>query len=236
MRILLTRARADAERSAARLEAPGHTCVISPVIEIAATGAAIPDASFDAIIATSAHAFALPQVQSLTNIPLHAVGERTREAAARAGWRAPIHVAETAEALVAHLRAASPALTRALYLAGRDRKIDIEAAAQAMRLSLEIVETYVAHEVSSLSEEARRCFERGDLDAVLHYSRRSAELFVAMMRRAGLWPHATKVRHFALSRDIAEALAAAGLAAAIAAEPDEDHLLALLDENRNEPT
>ncbi|MEA2833312.1 MAG: uroporphyrinogen-III synthase [Methylobacteriaceae bacterium] len=230
MRILLTRARADAERTAARLAALGHTAIIAPVIEIAATGAAIPDAAFDAIIATSAHALRSAPVHSLASTPLYAVGERTREAAERAAWRAPIHVAADAQALIAHLGAASPAISHALYLAGRDRKADLEAAAQAMRLSLQVVEVYVAHDVFMLSDEATRCLQRGELDCLLHYSRRSAELFIRTVLRAELWPQAAKLQHFALSVDVAEALAATGLQAVSAAEPDEDHLFALLDE------
>ena len=58
MRILLTRPKADAERTAARLAALGHQTVISPVIEIVATGSALPGVFFDAMIATSRHAFA----------------------------------------------------------------------------------------------------------------------------------------------------------------------------------
>src|SRR4051812_45424181 len=229
MRILLTRARADAERSAARLGARGHVCVISPVIEIAAIGAAIPEAAFDAIIATSAHAFAAAHVPSLTTIPLYAVGERTREAAEHAGWRAPINVAADAKALIAQLGAASPPPRRALYLAGRHRKGDIEAAAQDMRLSLEVVEVYVAHDVFTLSDEATRSLARGELDCALHYSRRSTELFIKMVLRADLWAEAAKVRHLALSADAAAALAATGLRTFVAKEPDEDHLFALLD-------
>ena len=86
MRILLTRAKADAERTATKLAARGHSVIISPVIEIVETQAAIPSGRFDAIIGTSAHAFT-SGTRMLANIPLYAVGERTREAALRAALR-----------------------------------------------------------------------------------------------------------------------------------------------------
>jgi uroporphyrinogen-III synthase len=63
---------------------------------------------------------------------------------------------------------------------------------------------------------------------VLHYSRRSAELFIALAQRAELWSQATKLAHFAFSPDVAEPLAAAGARTKVATHPDEDHLLALL--------
>jgi uroporphyrinogen-III synthase len=227
MRVLLTRAKADAERTAARLEALAHTAVISPVIEIIHTGTTLPSGRFDAVIATSAHALT-GGMRSLTHIPLFAVGERTREAARRVDWKAPIHVSEDAKAFIAHLRAHSPDTRSVLYLAGRHRKPDIEAAARETGLELKIVETYVAREISSLSEDAERALRTGEFDGVLHYSRRSAELFIALAQRAGLWEQAAKLRHLALSPDVAEPLAAAGARTHVAAHPDEDHLLALL--------
>jgi uroporphyrinogen-III synthase len=227
MRILLTRARTDAERTAARLAARGHSAIISPVFEIVATEAAVPSEGFDAIIATSAHALTRG-TRSLTNIPLHAVGERTRDAAQRAGWTAPIHVSEDAKALIAHLRIDLPHTRCVLYLAGRHRKPDIEAAAKESGFELKIVETYLAREISSLGEDAGRALRAGELDAVLHYSRRSAGLFIALTQGAGLWVEAAKLRHFALSPDVAEPLATAGARIHVAAHSDEDHLFALL--------
>jgi uroporphyrinogen-III synthase len=230
MRILLTRARADAERTAARLAARGHETVISPVIAIVATGSVLPGVFFDAMIATSRHAFASSHTDALRDVPLYAVGERTREAAQRAGWIGPIHVGENAQALIALLRTGPQDLRRVLYLAGRDRKPDIEDASQAMGLALDIVETYAAREIAAFSEEAERALRNGEVDAVLHYSRRSAELFVARVEQAGLRMQAADLRHFALSADAAEPLTTAGLQTSIAARPDEDHLFARLNE------
>jgi uroporphyrinogen-III synthase len=229
MRILLTRAKADAERTAARLEALGHRIIISPVIDIIATGASLPDEPFEAVIATSAHAFT-GDTQPLTHIPLYAVGERTREAAERADWTAPIVVRENAETLIALLRRESHGLSRVIYLAGRDRKPDIEAAAKEIGFDLAVIEAYIAHAVSSLSQQAEHALREHELDAVLHYSRRGAELFIAMTQRAELWPQARQLRHFAVSQDIAEPLIAAGAQTRIAPRPDEDHLLAALSQ------
>jgi uroporphyrinogen-III synthase len=228
MHVLLTRAREDAEPTAARLAELGHRGIISPVIEIVATGATIPEANFDAVVATSAHAFTLPQLKLLVNIPLYVVGERTREFARHAGWSAPIHVSDNAKSLVARLRADSRALRGVLYLAGRERKPDIEAAAEETGLDLSLVETYAARQVVNFSEEAERALRAGEVDAVLHYSRRSAELFVAMTQRAGLWAQAAALRHYALSDDVAEPLIGAGAQTFVAASADEDRLLALL--------
>jgi uroporphyrinogen-III synthase len=227
MRILLTRAKADAQRTATKLGVLGHQAIISPVIEVVATGAALPNGAFDAIIATSAHALTTG-ARSLAKIPLYAVGERTREAAERGGWSAPVHVRENAQALIALLRSDLPRGQHVLYLAGRDRKPDIEAAAQEIGLDLQLAETYAAHQILSLTSEAEGAVRDGDVDAVLHYSHRSAELFIALVKRAELWPQAALLRHYALSNDVATPLIAAGAQTFVAAEPHEDDLLALL--------
>jgi uroporphyrinogen-III synthase len=227
MRILLTRARTDAERTAARLTARGHSAIISPVFEIVATEAAVPTEGFDAIVATSAHAFT-GDLRSLARIRLYAVGERTREAAEQAGRSAPVHVGETAKAVVAVLPTDLPQGRRVLYLAGRDRKPEIETAAKEMGLDLQIVETYAAREILDLDKAAARALRTGEVDAVLHYSRRSAELFMAMMQRAELWRQAARFRHYAMSNDVAAPLISAGAQTFVAAKPDEDDLLALL--------
>lgn len=229
MRILLTRAKFDAERTAARLAELGHHSILSPVIEIVATGAALPDGPFDALIATSAHALT-GGARALTNIPVYAVGERTREAAERAGWSASIHVNGNAKALIADLRDHSPRARRALYLAGRHRKPDIEAAARDLGLDLAVIETYAACEATALTQGAEDALRKGEIDAALHYSRRSAEIFIALAQGAQLWPQAAKIRHFALSTDVAEPLRAAGTQTHVSAHPDEDRLLAALAE------
>ncbi|MEA2842237.1 MAG: uroporphyrinogen-III synthase [Methylobacteriaceae bacterium] len=228
MRVLLTRAKEDAARSAASLAALGHESIVSPVIEIIGLPAKLPAQQVDAVVATSAHAFASVDVRELSYTPLYVVGERTREAARRVGWNAPIHVSENAKALIVFLRVDSPDTRSVLYLAGDHRKPDIEAAAREIGLGLEVVETYVAREILSLSEESERALRAGALDGVLHYSRRSAELFIALTQRAELWVEAAKLRHFALSPDVAEPLATAGARIHVAAHPDEDHLFALL--------
>jgi uroporphyrinogen-III synthase len=227
MRILLTRARTDAERTAARLAALGHSANISPVFEIVATEAAVPSDGFDAIVATSAHAFT-GDLRSVGRSRLYAVGERTREAAERAGWSGPIHVGGTAQAVVALLHADLRQGQRFLYLAGRDRKPEIETAAKETGLEIQIVETYAAREIRDVGTEAGRALRTGEVDAVLHYSRRSADLFIAMVERAELWPQAARLRHYALSNDVAAPLIAAGAQTLVAAKPHEDDLLALL--------
>jgi uroporphyrinogen-III synthase len=81
-----------------------------------------------------------------------------------------------------------------------------------------------------LPEPAREALAGGDLDAVLHYSRRSAETALTLVTAAGLHADFAVLRHLCLSDDVAEGLSAlSGATVKVADRPDEDALLALLD-------
>ena len=128
------------------MRARGFEPVLAPVIQIVATGAEPPDEKFDAIIATSANAFAFLSQKArtdLSKLKLYVAGERTGGAAVAAGFVAPEEVAADAHELAASLAARGPP-SRFLYLAAPDRKSDIESVLCAMGHRVETVEVYIA--------------------------------------------------------------------------------------------
>ncbi len=77
--------------------------------------------------------------------------------------------------------------------------------------------------------ELEAALEAGDVEAVLHFSRRSAQSYVAGARDAGIADPALAVLHYCLSEQVAEPLRAAGAGqVAVAPRPDEAALIALL--------
>jgi len=234
MRVLLTRAKDDAARTAEQLAAMGHEAIISPVIDIVLTGATWPDGVSDAVIATSARAFRslhlapqrpLPEVRRL--LPLFLVGANTGEAARAAGFEGPFQIAVDAKTLYGLILDRVRPASRVLYLAGRERKSFIEDACAAAGLNIEVVETYSAPAAEILSEEATLQLAVGAIGAVLHYSRRSAEIFLRLAEAAALDPG--PVQHAAISEDAAAPLKEAALPrVTVAATPDEASILALL--------
>src|SRR4051812_12928068 len=95
MRVLVTRPREQAERTAERLGALGHEPFVAPLLTIVPTQEPPPPAPFAAFVVTSAHA--IPALASLGDAarqaPVLAVGERTAALARQAGLRQ----AQTAE-------------------------------------------------------------------------------------------------------------------------------------------
>jgi len=236
MLVLVTRALDEATRTAASLAALGHTAILSPVLEIVPTGAEWPAGVVDGILATSARGFEFfsasadwPAPEARRLMPLYAVGDRTLESARERGFegRATLaHDARTlARAVVKMLDEAAPA--RLVYLAGRDRKPDLETELREAGHIVEAIEVYAAEPAEALDPEAAALIESGQIGAALHFSRRSARVFVELSREAGL--DIGGFAHVAISADAAEPLTKAGVKSVrVAAEPNEQAMLALL--------
>jgi uroporphyrinogen-III synthase len=116
-----------------------------------------------------------------------------------------------------------------LYCAGEARAGDLAAALQSHGLRVEIVIVYRATGVTELTRDVRAALVSGAIDAVLHYSARTAGAFVAAATRAGIEDLSIQARHLCLSAQVAAPLAAAGATTIeVASEPNEPALLALL--------
>lgn len=225
MRVLVTRPADQASRTVKRIAALGHEPVAAPVLEVIATGAAPPDEPFDLILATSAQAFAgWAAPASLRAAPLACVGEKTAEAGRGAGL-APCAVATAAKKLVETLIAEHKPGS-ALYLAGRERKLDLEDGLRAAGWRLRIVETYDARPVAAWPPAVAAALGRGEIDAVLHYSPRSAQAALALIGASA----ARDMLHLCLSEEVSALCRARVPADKIltAFQPDEDSLLELL--------
>lgn len=230
MRVLLTRAAADAARTRAILEGLGHRVLVSPVIAIEATGASWPGGVVDALLATSGQAFAAiaedwgPTLEARRLVPLWLVGQRTEETARARGFLGASYTAPHAVALAFEMGKRTD-LGRVVYLAGRDRKPDIETALNVTDQPIEVIETYEAMAANHLDGAAETAFRDGRVDAVLHFSRRSAALFSDLVTRAAIEPSAV---HICLSHDVAAPLIELGWPTQVAAEPTETSLIASL--------
>lgn len=230
MRLLLTRAQEDAAQTRAKLEAIGHQVLVSPVITFEATGESWPRRPPHGLIATSARAFTGMETEELDLaawrlVPLFLVGAQTEAAARAHGFAGPAKVAPDSAALAEAL-VALPS-SRLLYLAGTDRKPLIEEALGVTGHRLIVIETYCAAAAKTLALEAVAALREGLVDCVLHYSRRSAAIFVNLAAAART--DAARCAHLCLSQDVAAPLLAAGYGEVwVASEPNEDAMLALL--------
>jgi uroporphyrinogen-III synthase len=233
MLVLITRAADEGARTAEKLAASGHDAILSPVLEMTPTGAQWPSGVVDGVLATSRQAFELfsgspewPSPEACRLLPLYVVGERTREAARERGFEGRAFVAfdakDLAKAAVDALANGPP--SRLIYLAGRDRKPDLEAALKEAGHVVDTVEVYAAQPAEALSKVAAGLIQAGEIGAVLHYSRRSADIFLALSREAGV--NVDGLAHVAISAEAAHPLKAARVSSVhIAEQPNEQGML-----------
>jgi uroporphyrinogen-III synthase len=234
VRLLLTRPEPDAQRTAAVLREQGHDVVIAPVLRIVpAADAEIGTGPWAAILITSANAAravaAHARVAQLRTLSVFAVGRRSAEAMAAAGFAdvtsADGNVSDLAQLVAARLQPAA----HLLYLAGEDRSGDLAGDLRAGGFAVETAVIYRAIAATGLPTAAADALASG-IDGVLHFSRRSAEAYVDAARAAGMVTDALKPIHFCLSAQVAKPLAQAGAAhIRVAERPNEAVLLALID-------
>jgi uroporphyrinogen-III synthase len=277
MRLLLTRPEPECERTAALLCERGHQVLRLPLLRIepladaelgAGPWAAVLFTSANAIRAIAAHR----RFNELANLPVYAVGRRTKAAAAAAGFASVMSADGDVNALVGLVASMLPIPDRTstspgpgsatgsspllwgegsgvwiepegtatpqrpyppnlplLYCAGEDRAGDPVGALQSRGLRVETALVYRATMVTELTPDIRTAFVSGAIDAVLHYSARTAATFVAAAARAGIGALAIQNRHLCLSTQVAGPLAAAGAKVIeVASEPTEQALFALI--------
>jgi len=230
VRLLITRPREDAERTAATLRDRGHTVMFAPLLHIEAVAAELGPGPFAAVLTTSANAAraiaAHERIEELRRLPLYTVGRRSAEAGQAAGFTA-VHAADgDAHAMIGIVaRELAGAAAPLLYLAGEERSVDIGAELARHGLKVRTAVVYRAAAAERLPSEAERAIAAGELDGVLHYSRRSAETFVRCAAAAGLHDRAHALVHFCLSAQVAKPLLAAAPHPRVAPRPEEEALL-----------
>jgi len=116
-----------------------------------------------------------------------------------------------------------------LYCAGEDRTGDLAGVLESHGMCVETALVYRAATVAELTSDVRAAFVSGTIDAVLHYSARTAMAFVAAATMTGIRDLSIQTRHLCLSAQVAAPLAAAGAKAIeVASKPNEQALLALV--------
>ena len=234
MHIAVTRPRDDSERTAAALRARGHEVLVAPLLQVEPVAADIRP-SWATVIITSANAadalVGHPARGALIKLPLFAVGRRSADAARAAGFTDVTSAGGDVRDLVRLIAARrADATGPLLYLAGEDRAADLIGELTGRGIAAEMAVVYRAA-AAPFAPELIAALKAGKIDAVLHFSRRSADNYLTGATQAGIANEALAVRHLCLSAQIAQPLVAAGAnRVAVAKRPDEASLMALLEQ------
>ncbi len=225
MKLIITRPLGDALPLARKLEERGHEAVIAPLLKIEARdGVTLPDKGYRAICITSANALVASELfGARQSVPLYCVGPQSAEAARRAGFsdvrERGGNVQALAEAIARELKATAGPL---LYLSGQETSGDLQSLLAAHGFGVDRVVAYDAMPLALTLSQA----ELSLADGVLLYSPRSARLWVEALAGRKV---TDGFMHFCLSQNVARNLPL-GSRIRIARQPDEDHMLSLLDQ------
>jgi uroporphyrinogen-III synthase len=240
MAVLVTRPHPDDETTAAALGARGFEVLCAPMLRFEAVAFHDDeDVRYGAVIVTSANALRgiEPHLNGsrLLKLPLFAVGERTAAAARSAGFQNVIAANSDAAGLrdLVLTSVKTKTLKKAatlLYLAGSDLARDLAGELGECGFSVVTHTTYRMSAVPSLPQEVSDAFAANAVEAVLHYSLRSARAFLEAARAAGVEISALAIPHCCISAAVASVVRDAGATQVmVAASPDENALFGALD-------
>jgi uroporphyrinogen-III synthase len=239
MAVLVTRPHPDDEATASALRARGFEVLQAPMLRFEP----VPfhddaDARYGAIIVTSANALraVAPHLAGsrLLKLPLFAVGEHTASAARDAGFGEVItgkgDAAALRELMLGSVK--SKRLKKAstlLHLAGADLARDLSGELGEKGFTVVTHTTYRMIPASSLPREVCDAFVANRIEAVLHYSRRSARAFLDAARSGGVEISALALPQCCISAAVASILRDAGATqVTAAAQADENALFEAL--------
>ena len=239
MAVLVTRPHPDDEATASALRDRGYEVLRAPMLRFEPVMFSDDeDALYGAVIVTSANALRAVASQlagsRLVKLPLFAVGEHTAAAAREAGFTQVMTAKGDASALRDLVLAGVKArqLKKAstlLYLAGADLARDLAGELGEKGFTVVTHTTYRMVPASSLPREICDAFVAHQIEAVLHYSRRSARAFLEAARSGGVEISASALPQCCISVAVAAVLRDAGATQVMAAaQPDENALFEAL--------
>src|SRR6266481_2044130 len=240
MAVLVTRPHPDDEATASALRAKGFEVMLAPMLRFEPVAFHDDeDARYGAVIVTSANALRgiAPHLEGsrLLKLPLFAVGEHTASAAHRAGFDNVIpangDAASLRDSVLASVKAKElKKASTLLYLAGADLARDLAGELGERGFTVVTHTTYRMIPVSSLPREACDAFAASRIEAVLHYSRRSARAFLEAARAGGVEISALAIPQCCISAAVASVVRDAGAAQVMAAvSSNENALFEVLD-------
>jgi uroporphyrinogen-III synthase len=237
--LLVTRPQPDGDATAKALRAKGYDVLLAPMLRfepVAFHGD--PEAAYSGVIVTSANALRALEDQDalakLLKLPLFAVGKHTARKATDCGFSNVIIADGDAAKLRIKvrdtIRGKNKQAGALLYLAGADLSRDLAGELREDGFDVVMQTAYRMVPVPGLPAEVCDAFAANRIEAVLHYSRRSARAFVDATRTSGIEISALAIPQCCLSETVSEMVREAGATQVIVARtPDEKALIEALD-------
>ena len=170
IRVLVTRPQPGADRTAARLTSLGYEPVVLPLTQTVALSQDLPEAKPDLVVATSPQAFhhlSEALQDALAGVPVLVTGDGTAKAARQAGFGHIQTAGGNVAGLIDRLGQTNLSDMKAIYLAGRVRRPDLEFFLRDSAIDFELIEVYDTISVSHLTDKILEVTAGGSFASVL---------------------------------------------------------------------
>lgn len=230
--MLVTRPQPDASDTAARLAALDIEAALCPLLSHQTLETSLPEArGFAALALTSSNALrALEErgvIADYLDLPVYAVGHRTAAAARDMGFATVTSAAGSFADLVellAHAKLQGPVF----YPAGREQSGDLARSLAPFGVMVIVTQVYAMNPRDSLPAEIVGELEDGSIDAVLFYSRRTADTFARLCENQLSRISRLELGMLCISENVAEPLVGAHFVRiGLADYPSEEAMMAL---------
>ena len=230
--MLVTRPEPDAQATIDRLAALGITGIGAPLLSRSALDFNLPPlAGFSALAVTSANALRALEdrgvLADLLHLPVFAVGDRTAHEARMLGFSEVTSAGGTLDTLATTIALSRPE-GPVLYPAGRHLSGDLAHAMAAHGIMVVTATVYDMVAESSFPAGRLAEIESGAIDAVLIYSRRTAEVFCTFAGPALAAHRRRTLAMICLSENVAQPLLDQHFTRVhLADRPDEEAMMTL---------
>lgn len=235
MRVLVTRPPDEIPPQIALLAERGHHGVPCPLLEIQAIAGATADLTGAQAVLLTSHAGvrALAAAQPRRDVPVFAVGDSTAALARSLDFASVDSAGGDWRALAALVRRRlDPAGGDLVHSGGAATAGELPEVLRADGFTVRRAMLYEARPAAELPEAGREALESGTLDAVLLFSPRTATTFATLVNEADLSASCRSLDALCLSSAVADAARAlAWRQVRAAARPDQESLLALLEDH-----
>jgi len=208
MNILITRPLMDTEDLMEKLFAYGHKIIHLPTLKISTVETElINPENFDAFVFTSTNAIRNLKLAS-TNKNLHCfcVGSITEKIARQSGFVSTSSAGGTVNALK-NLIMISDKISKnsnLAYFCGDNISYDLDLELKREGLKIKKIINYSSEVISELNSENKKLIESFPPDLIYIYSARSAESFMAIIKKYGLNPLVTQSTVMCISKKVAK--------------------------------
>lgn len=234
-RVLVTRPAVFARQMEQELVSAGYTPVFESFLDYEKLFNPAPDIQGRFVVAITSQMAAMTVAQDkdlyadFLSAPCFCVGVKTARMAELAGFVSPITGEGSGLALARLMTKTLPKQT-VLHICGADTDPTFADSLTDVGFDYQGWPVYKAHQITTLSNTLKNRIASGGIDAVLFYSKRSAQAFVNAVVSSGLSAKLNKILAFALSPEVADPIACfPWKKLAIACRPDQTALVECLN-------